>query len=114
MPYKESLMPNSSYMAGYRFERRVMERLRGLGWTVFRQGKSKFPDIFALKPGKTWLVECKYGLHPRLSVWEREELARLSVSSGATAVYAHAKHRRDVEFEVLKEHQASFIDEVIR
>lgn len=52
-------MVNKNYAKGYRFEVRVKKHLESKGWTVFRQGKSAFPDLIAIKNGNVILVECK-------------------------------------------------------
>lgn len=59
-------MVNPSYQKGYRFERRIIKHLESEGYFVVRSGKSKFPDIVALKfdyrkPGNIDVVigECK-------------------------------------------------------
>ena len=64
---------NRLYRIGYNFEMRVKKHLEKKGWLIFRQGKSKFPDLICIKPFKNlmgnisinmpqvMLVECKVG-----------------------------------------------------
>ena len=42
-------LPNKSYVKGYNFERRVMKHLEKSGFFVQRSGKSKFPDLIAVR-----------------------------------------------------------------
>ena len=67
-------MPNRSYQKGYRWERRVKAYFEGLGCVVFRQGKSRFPDllVFSGKDRKipVFFVECKWNKY--LSKKERD------------------------------------------
>lgn len=44
---------------GYRFELRVLKKLQKLGFVVARQGRSRFPDIFAISRNLTFFGECK-------------------------------------------------------
>ena len=51
-------MVNKNYRIGYNFERRVKKVLEKAGCIVFRQGKSKFPDLICIiKKGHIVVIE---------------------------------------------------------
>lgn len=54
-------MPNANYLRGRRFEWRVRDQLRKMGWTVLRTAGSKGPvDLVAVKAGSpVAFVQCK-------------------------------------------------------
>jgi len=80
-------MANRSYRIGYNFELRVKRHLEKKGWLVFRQGKSKFPDLICIRVyaetfnttkithPQVMLVECKVNKY--LSKKESEEFKKL-------------------------------------
>jgi Holliday junction resolvase len=53
-------VPNKNYQRGYRFEMRVKKAQEKNGWSVIRQGKSRFPDLVCFKPATNGLYEVKY------------------------------------------------------
>lgn len=78
-------MKTSPYRRGYTFERRVIKDLEKKGWTVFRQGKSSFPDLIAFNVkvkgltvslANTALIECK--VNGRLSREERDAASKFT------------------------------------
>lgn len=107
----------SSYHKGYRFERRVKRYLEEEGWTVFRQGKSSFPDLICLKATNTvcslmdrecyrktteiQLVECKVD-RSGITNDERRRLKELAESIGVECfgVFAYRKGRK-IRFETV-------------
>jgi len=85
------------YKKGYRFERRVIEKLESEGYWVVRQAKSSFPDLVAFKGGETLLVECKVD-RGYFTKREREELVELARRIGAKPILAY-RNGRKIEFE---------------
>ena len=70
-------MASKSYRKGYRFEKEVQKWFEERGYLVFRQGKSKFPDLIAIPrkdccPSAARLIECKYNKKPT-----KEEIEKL-------------------------------------
>ena len=75
-------MASKSYRKGYRFEKEVQKWYEERGFLVFRQGKSKFPDLIAIprkdcSPSVARLIECKYNKKPTKE--EIEKLKELEV-----------------------------------
>jgi Holliday junction resolvase len=64
------------YIRGMRFEYRTRDFLRKAGWFVFRQPRSLFPDMVALKDGAVLLVECK--LNGRMPSVQRKRMVRIA------------------------------------
>jgi len=71
-------MVNRSYRIGYNFERRVIKHLEDQGYFVIRSGKSKFPDLVAIRRAKldsvcpsVIIVECKVNKY--LSAEEKQK-----------------------------------------
>jgi len=78
--------------ARYRFKVRVEKWLQRAGHLVFRQARSAFPDLVALKAGeKPMLVECR--INGRISPEERERLLELAEKAGGRAFVASRKGR---------------------
>jgi Holliday junction resolvase len=101
-------MPNRNYIKGYRFERRVKKHLEKQGWTVFRQGKSAFPDLICLRMNTileavmpnlkdqitdVMLVECKVN-EKDLSKEEVEALRTLREDTNASTFLAYREKRK--------------------
>ena len=63
------------YRKGYNFERRVLKHFEKQGWYVIRQGKSRFPDLWLLKPNEVIPIECKVNKY--LSKKEKEQVRNL-------------------------------------
>jgi len=93
---------NTSYRKGYRFELQVKKHLEGEGWTVFRQGKSAFPDLICLQHGKIAyekqhnpyirFVECKVNRN-QFSEEERKTFVELGDKLGVSCLLAYRKNR---------------------
>lgn len=99
------------------FERRVKRYLEEEGWTVFRQGKSSFPDLICLRATNYFcplmnlechrvttevqLVECKVD-RSGITNDERRRLKELSDSIGIECfgVFAYRKGRK-IRFETV-------------
>ena len=70
-------MTSKLYRKGYRFEKEVQKWLEKEGWFVVRQGKSKFPDLIAIRKlmsgngFRVVFIECKYNKKP-----SREEIMK--------------------------------------
>ena len=92
-------MPSKSYRKGYRFETRVRKQLEALGYTVFRQGKSAFPDLICFKRGREpMLVECKVN-RTDLSSEELERLLHLALNLQPMAAYIAYRQNHTVLLE---------------
>lgn len=87
---------NRHYANGANFERRVAERLREQGWTVFRVAGSHTPaDLIAVWPFKilemtgsrVGLVQCKGGVST-LGPTARREFSEYASALGADAILA--------------------------
>lgn len=90
-------MPNLNYNKGRSREYRVMELLRGDGWTVGRSAASHSPvDIFAAKKGAILLVQVKSG-KARVEAEEARELVKWAEAFNADAEIWHFKERGHLE-----------------
>lgn len=83
----------TAYSKGTTFERRVREKLTGVGWTVIRSAGSKTKvDLVALAPDWCMLVQCKHDGDLPKTEWD--ELFRLaSLVGGFSAVLAKTVDR---------------------
>ena len=76
---------NKSYAKGYRFEIRVRNYLRSLGYLVFRQGKSSFPDLICISKHKSFVIECKVNKY--ICAEERRKLDEITKDCNAYIAY---------------------------
>lgn len=99
-----SQMPNKNYLIGYRFERRVIKTLEEEGYLVFRQGKSKFPDLIAIKDNDghidVKILECK--VRKYLSKEEKEEARRIHEKTGIPLTVYYRKDGKIEKYMVEK------------
>ena len=94
----------SNYSKGRNLEYSVKERLKGLGYMVFRCAGSRPVDLIAIKEGKILLVECKTGLNPFLSPKQSNHILEISKNSNATPILAVRKKHREIRwFEVTEQ-----------
>jgi len=80
-------MPNKNYLKGYRFEKKTQKYLENIGYITYRQAKSSFPDIIAIKKGETVLVECK--VNGKLSRKEKENAKEIYEITGIIFMLAY-------------------------
>jgi Holliday junction resolvase len=93
-------MPSNVHK-GRALEYSVRDRLRSLGYVVFRCAGSRPVDLIAVKHGELLLVECKAGLHPFLSTRQFRSLMEVARDAEATLLLAVRKRHRGIEwFEV--------------
>jgi Holliday junction resolvase len=86
---------------GRNLEYSVRDRLRALGYTVFRCAGSRPVDLVAIKEGRLLLVECKTGRNPYLSPTQVSSLLELSKkASGYLILAVRRRHRRIRWFKV--------------
>ena len=78
------------YRKGVDFERTVRDFLKRKGYFCIRQAKSSFPDLIAIKKGKTLFVECKAKRKPDKS--EIKQLQSFSFNLGVTSLWVVAKY----------------------
>ena len=86
----------SSYTKGYRFEKRVQKYFEKEGWVVFRQGKSSFPDLIAIKKGVFCFIECKYSKKGK-GYLSKEEVTRgreIAIKTGGKFIKATNEKRK--------------------
>jgi len=94
----------TQYQKGYRFEVRTKKKYQKKGYTVFRQGKSAFPDLIVIKAGITFFIECKsHQKVPKNPIMlltrdEREKAAELKHNTGCVFYLAcrHPQKPREI------------------
>jgi len=90
---------NARYRRGVRFERRIVDLLRGCGWVVIRSPASKGSfDVIACRSGTIYLIQAK--LNGRASPGERRKLIESARLAGGEPILA-SRSGRDVIFEHL-------------
>jgi len=86
----------SNYQRGYEFEQRTRKYLQSLGYTVWRQGKSAFPDLIAVgKEGTLKLVECK--TDGRID-WDEILAAKILMERTKSEFFMAFKDKRKLRF----------------
>ena len=95
----------SNYSKGRNLEYSVRERLKALGYIVFRCAGSRPVDLIAIREGKILLVECKAGLNPYLSPNQLNHIIEISKIAVATPVLAVRKRYREVRWFRITEHR---------
>ena len=86
----------SNYAKGRNLEYSVRERLKGLGYMVFRCAGSRPVDLIAIKDGGILLVECKAGLNPFLSSKQSNNIIDISKRVKATPILAVRKKHKGI------------------
>ena len=89
----------SSYRKGYRFEKRVQKFFEDLGFFVVRQGKSKFPDLIALKDSLILLIECK--VRKKISKKELEMFAEILEKVPSAIALLAFRNKRKINFALI-------------
>lgn len=88
---------NEWYKKGRRFEYTVKNYLKSKGfWTLRSPGSAGPVDLIAIKKGLILLVQCK--CRPGLSKMEKEELLRLSESTGSKPILAYRETPHKFKF----------------
>jgi len=88
----------SNYSKGRNLEYSVRERLKGLGYTMFRCAGSRPVDLIAIKESKMLLVECKTSLNPFLSPNQLNHILEISKKVKATPILAVRKKHREIKW----------------
>ena len=88
----------TNFSKGRNLEYAAWDRLRTLGYTVFRCAGSRPIDLVAIKNGRIALVECKTGLNPYLSPTQLSHILELAKRINATVIVAVRKKHRGIRW----------------
>jgi Holliday junction resolvase len=90
--------PKKLYASGRRFEYRVRNDLRRMGFVVVRSAGSKTPiDLIAISKGELWFIQCK--ANGVLSGTEKEKLCGLAAMVGALPRLAKKNDDKTISYE---------------
>lgn len=108
--YKKSITrkKNKAYQKGYRFECRVRNYYKKLGYYVRRSYASKgIEDLIAIKArdcmtSEVLLIQCKHNRrYIPLSKKEKTALIQLSVKTGGIPIHAYSDEKGHIQFSYL-------------
>jgi len=91
--YPDKYKRPNMYKRGVRFELYVKKVLEDMGFAVFRQARSAFPDLIVMRDGRVFFVECKVRSRKYVSEepkahFERGQALELIQKTGFPVIFA--------------------------